>query len=194
MSTKKQLKIITLPHASLRTPSRRVGLIDDEVKQLIKEMEEQTLLWDESRDHEVTVGLAAVQINKLMRVVIIREDFDDKENKNYIALINPEITKYEGEVVEGFEGCLSVKDYYAKVPRHERVKLKATTVDGQEVRISADGFLARVLQHEVDHIKGITTVDRVETLENGFQRVNDKGEMEPVDHTLVIKAGILKDD
>ncbi|MCA9348756.1 peptide deformylase [Candidatus Saccharibacteria bacterium] len=194
MSVQPKSKIITLPNSSLRQASRKVGLINEQIIELIQTMTDQANAWDISREHEVTVGLAAVQIDELWKVVIIREDFDDHNNQNYIALINPEIVKYEGEIVENFEGCLSVKDYYAKVPRYSKVRVKATTVEGQEVRFNADGFLARVVQHEVDHTKGITIVDRVEDLKNGFRIINDKGEMEPVVLEQVKQSGILQDE
>lgn len=188
------LKIITLPHESLRMASRKVGLIDESILSIIETMQEQTRLWDESREHEVTVALAAVQINELWKIVIIREDFDDKQNHNYVALINPEITKYEGKVDEDFEGCLSVRDFYARVPRYEKIRVKALAIDGKEVKFNAEGFLARVLQHEIDHTKGITIVDRVKDRENGFQIIGTDGKLAPVALKEVQKTGILLDD
>ena len=88
--------IITLPHSSLRQRSKRVGIITDEIKQLVKDMELATIDWENSRAHEVGVALAAIQVDALYRVVVIREDFNDKKNKNFEVLINPEIVKYEG--------------------------------------------------------------------------------------------------
>lgn len=190
----KQLKIITLPHESLRKTSRKVGTIDKQITQLIETMTEQAILWDESREHEVTVALAAVQINELWKVIIVREDFDDKQNHAYVALINPEITKYEGIIEDDFEGCLSVRDFYAKVPRYTKIRVKALSVDGREVKFTAEGFLARVLQHEIDHTKGITIVDRVVDHEDGFRTIGNEGKLEAVAYTTVQKAGILLDD
>lgn len=190
----KKNSIITLPNPSLRTPSRKVGLIDDSILELARRMEVESIEWENGRDHEVTVALAAVQIDELWRVVVIREDFDNRDNKTFITLINPEITKYEGEIVEDFEGCLSVSDYYAKVPRYTKVRVTARSIDGRELRFSADGFLARTLQHEIDHTKGITIVDRVTDKENGFKKLNSKGKFDEVDYQEVKKTGILLDD
>ena len=91
--------IITLPNNHLRQRSRRVTEINDDTIQLIEDMIAATLDWEESRPNEVAVALAAIQIDKPVRVVIIREDFDDKSNKNFTVLINPEIVKYEGKIV-----------------------------------------------------------------------------------------------
>lgn len=66
-------------------------------------MSEALLDWEDHRDHEVGVALAAVQINELKKVVIVRNDFDNKEDRTFMVLINPVITKYEGKVVEDFE-------------------------------------------------------------------------------------------
>jgi peptide deformylase len=114
--------IIFLPHESLRTRSLKVGIITDEIKQLIDDMKSATIDWENSREHEVGVALAAVQVDKLYRIVIIRENFDDKNNTNFEVFINPKIVKYEGEVVEDYEGCLSIKDVYGKVPRYTKVR------------------------------------------------------------------------
>ena len=68
--------IITLPNLHLRQRSKKVGIITEEIKQIISDMEMAVIDWDKSRDHEVTVALAAVQIDELLRIVIIRDDFD----------------------------------------------------------------------------------------------------------------------
>jgi peptide deformylase len=108
--------IITLPNKHLRQRSIRVGLVTDEVRQLVDDMEAATLDWEDHRDHELGVALAAVQIDRLQRVVVIRNNFEDKTDRSFQVLINPEITKYEGEIEEDYEGCLSIKDIYGKVP------------------------------------------------------------------------------
>ena len=75
--------IISLPHSSLRQRSQRVGIITDDIKQLVTDMESATIDWENSREHEVGVALAAVQVDKHYRVVVIREDFNDKKNTNF---------------------------------------------------------------------------------------------------------------
>src|SRR5665213_494603 len=100
--------IIALPNPHLRQKSQRVGVITDEIKRVVKNMEAATIDWDQSRDHEVGVALAAVQIDQLYKIVVIRNDFDNKDDHGFTVFINPRVTKLEGEIKEDFEGCLSV--------------------------------------------------------------------------------------
>lgn len=143
--------------------------------------------WEDSRPHEISAALAAVQIDELKRIVVLRSDFDDKSDREFTALINPEVVKYEGNIVEDYEGCLSVKDIYGKVPRYSKVRIKALDQDGNEVRFKADGFLARVLQHEIDHTNGIVFIDHIKDNEKAFYKLDDKGELEPINYNESIK-------
>jgi peptide deformylase len=183
--------IITLPNKHLRQRSVRVGLITDEVRQLIEDMEAATLDWEDHRDHELGVALAAVQIDRLQRVVVIRNNFEDKTDRSFQVLINPEITKYEGEVEEDYEGCLSIKDIYGKVPRHSKVRIKALNIMGKEIRLTAVGFLARVLQHEIDHTKGKVFIDHIKDKSEAFYTLTKDGSLEPLDYETHIKNNRL---
>src|SRR5947207_1884856 len=100
--------IIALPTPHLRTRSKKVGFITPEIQTLIANMEEATLDWEDNRSHEVGVALAAIQVDKPLRVIIIRNNFDDKKDRSFSVFINPVITKYEGTLREDYEGCLSV--------------------------------------------------------------------------------------
>jgi peptide deformylase len=180
--------IINLPNPHLRQRSQRVGFISQEVTNLVKTMQNATLDWEDSRKHEVGVALAAVQIDQLLRVVIIREDFEDKNNRNFKVLINPELVKAEGELVEDFEGCLSIKDIYGKVPRYAKVKVKAMDLNGREFRITAEGFLARVLQHEIDHTNGKVFIDHIKDDPAAFYRLDDSGKLEEIDYEQEIRT------
>ncbi len=179
--------IITLPNNHLREKSAKVQEINDDVIALVKQMTDAALDWEASRPHEISAALAAVQIDALERVVIIRSDFDDKASDEFTTLINPEIVKYEGNVVEDYEGCLSVKDVYGKVPRYNKIRVKAVNLEGQEVRFKADGFLARVIQHEIDHTNGIVFIDHIKDSAKAFYHLDAKGELEPLDHDTHIK-------
>lgn len=174
--------IITLPNEHLRQRSKKVGIITNEIKQLIADMEAATLDWEDSRAHEVGVALAAVQIDSLLRVVVVRNDFDDKENRSFQTFINPEITKFEGKPEEDFEGCLSVKDIYGKVARYPKVRVKALDSDGQPIRLTAEGFLARVFQHEIDHTNGIVFIDHIKDKPESFFRLDNDGHLEPLNY------------
>ena len=81
--------IITLPNSHLRERSRKVGIVSPEILELISRMESATLDWEASREHEVGVALAAVQIDELFRVVFIRNDFDNKQDTSFTTYIKP---------------------------------------------------------------------------------------------------------
>ena len=179
--------IITLPNPHLREVSVRANAADESTQQLISDMTDAAIDWEASRPHEISAALAAVQIDRLERVVIVRSDFEDKESSEFTALINPEIVKYEGNIVADYEGCLSVKDIYGKVPRYNKIRVKAYDREGNEVRFKAEGFLARVIQHEIDHTKGTLFIDHIKDDSNAFYRLDEKGELEPLSYDEHIK-------
>lgn len=183
----KKENIITLPHADLRKKSAKVHVITDGTVKLVQDMTSASLDWEDSRPHEISAALAAVQIDNLERVVIVRNDFEDKATRDFTALINPEIIKYEGSVISDYEGCLSVSQVYGKVPRHTKVRVKALDLEGNEVRFKAEGFLARVIQHEIDHTNGIVFIDHIKGQTDAFYRLDEKGELQPLDYDANIK-------
>lgn len=150
-------------------------------------MEAATLDWEDSREHEVGVALAAVQIDQMLKIVIIRENIDDKTNRKFKVFINPEIVKLEGKIIEDFEGCLSIKDVYGKVPRYSKVKIKALNTSGKEFRMSAEGFLARVFQHEIDHTKGKVFIDYIKDDPEAFYKLQSDGKLEPLNYEQDVK-------
>jgi peptide deformylase len=174
--------IISLPNKHLRERSKKVGIITDEVKKLVEDMKSATIDWENSRDHEVGVALAAVQVDQLLRIVVIRNDFDNKSDKTFTIFINPEITKYEGRIEQDFEGCLSVPDIYGKVPRYSKVRVRAQDIDGRFFRVTAEGFLARVFQHEIDHTNGIVFIDRIKDDSSAFFRLREDGHLDKLDY------------
>lgn len=179
--------LITLPHAHLRQKSDKVHIITNEILSLIETMEKAVLDWEDSREHEVGVALAAVQIDNLQRVVVIRNNFEDKSDRTFQAFINPEITKLEGEIEEDYEGCLSITDVYGKVPRHSKVRVKAINPNGKEIRVKAEGFLARVFQHEIDHTNGMLFVDRIKDKQDAFYTLTSSGKLEKLDYDKEIR-------
>jgi len=183
--------IITLPNPHLREKSTRIKELTDQVKALVHQMTKAALDWEDSRPHEISAALAAVQLDHLERVVIVRSDFDDKASNDFTALINPEIVKYEGTIEADYEGCLSVKGIYGKVPRHTKVRVKALNIDGEEVRFKAEGFLARVIQHEIDHTNGIVFIDHIKEDAKSFYTLDGKGELVPLDYDKHIKDNLI---
>jgi peptide deformylase len=179
--------IISLPNDHLRQRSKKVGFITEEVQQLIEDMKSATIDWENSREHEVGVALAAIQVDRPLRIVVIRNDFDNRDDKTFTVFINPEITKYEGAVEQDFEGCLSVPDIYGKVPRHTKVRVRAQDEQGKYFRITAEGFLARVFQHEIDHTNGMVFIDRIKDDPSAFYRLLNDGHLEKIDYDKEVR-------
>lgn len=174
--------IITVPNLALRMRSQKVGLITEDIKRVIKRMEAATIDWEQSREHEVGVALAAPQIDKLLKIIVVRNNFDNKDDHAFTVFINPVITKYEGAIEEDFEGCLSVKDIYGKVPRHNKVRVKAIGLNGREFRVTAEGFLARIFQHEIDHLHGKLFIDHIKNNKEAFFRLMPDGKLQQLDY------------
>jgi len=182
--------IVALPHSRLREKSIKISKFDDELKSFIENMRKASLDWEDSRSHEFCVGLAASQVDDLRRVVILRDNLEDKTDKGFTALINPKIIKLSGPIETDYEGCLSVRDIYTKVPRHYKVKIKAQDEDGQEFRMTTEGFQARLIQHEIDHTNGVLIVDHVKDNPDAFFRINDDGKISKIDYENEIKDSV----
>lgn len=135
----------------LKKKSREVEVIDDKVRELIEDMVETMHKYD-------GVGLAAVQVGILKRIIVI-DIYDDKTP--IVKLINPVIVKQKGER-EIEEGCLSFPNKFAIVKRPTEVVVEGLNEKGEKVKIKATELLAQALCHEIDHLNGITFVDRME--------------------------------
>lgn len=153
--------IIALPNPHLRKNSKSIDKKDlKSAAKLAEHMKAVALDWEHYRKHEFGVALAAIQVNKPLQVIVIRQDWRDKDNRDFDVYINPKVTRYDGEPIIEPEGCISVVDIYGAVARYPKVKIKAINLQGEPIKLVAKGFLARVFQHEIDHINGITFVDR----------------------------------
>ena len=183
----KKEAIIALPNPVLRQKSAKIYEVNDDVRQLVDDMVSVALDWEDSRPHEISAALAAVQINRPMRIIIVRSNFEDKNDREFVALINPEIIKVEGEIESDYEGCLSVLGVYGMVPRNSKIRVKAMDIDGNEVRFKADGFLARTIQHEIDHTNGIVFIDHIRDNKDAFYQLDERGELQPLDYDANIK-------
>lgn len=183
----KKEKIISLPNPKLRQKSAKVQEITPELLQIIDNMTTVALEWEDSRPHEISAAIAAPQINHLERIIIVRSNLEDKNVRDFTALINPEIIKFEGEITKDFEGCLSVPGVYGKVPRYSKIRVKALDIDGNEVRFKADGFLGRVIQHEIDHINGVVFIDHIKDDKDAFFELDEEGELKPLDYEKYVK-------
>lgn len=129
--------------------SREVDVIDDRIRELVLDMFETMHKYD-------GLGLAAVQVGVLKRVIVI----DLYEEGKQFVLINPEILEMEGEqIVE--EGCLSFPDTFGKVKRALKCKVKAIDLEGKEFVVEGEGLLAQAFQHEIDHLNGEVFIKKV---------------------------------
>ncbi|SEL36507.1 peptide deformylase [Nitrosovibrio tenuis] len=142
------LKILQYPDERLHTVAAPVAEINDEIRSLVQEMAETMYA-------APGIGLAATQVNVHKRVIII--DVSDTHDQLNV-LINPEIVASSGQS-DYEEGCLSVPGVFGKVPRAERVTVKAWDQDGKPFRLEADGLLAVCIQHEMDHLLGKVFVE-----------------------------------
>ncbi|MBI2855634.1 MAG: peptide deformylase [Chloroflexi bacterium] len=145
------LNVRTLPDPVLRQKARRVTKMDDSLQKLIDDM------IDTMRAAN-GVGLAANQVGVLQRIVVI----EIPEEEQVRVLINPEITRREGER-EVNEGCLSIPGYQGELTRSVKVRARALDRNGEPVRIKAEGLLAQALEHETDHINGTLYIDHLES-------------------------------
>ncbi len=111
-------------------------------------------------------GLAAPQVHEGVRLFVAALDAgdDDEEDAEVIAVINPEITVVGSDVVEDWEGCLSIPDIRGRVPRAREIKVRAFDRTGARIELSAHDFPARVIQHETDHLDGVLFFDRMKSL------------------------------
>ena len=186
--TKKDIpSIVTTPDPRLRQKSEKVHQIDDETKRIIDEMIASSLAWEEEHEFELSAAMAAPQLGYNKRIIVVREDMSNKDNATFVPLINPVVIKTEGKIIEDYEGCLSVPSIYGRVGRPYKARIKAVTENGEEVRLKATGFLARTLLHEIDHLDGVLFIDHIKDQTDAFYKLNDKGDLEPLDYDKYIK-------
>ncbi len=133
----------------LKKKSREVEIIDDKLQTLIDDMIETMHKYN-------GVGLAAVQVGVLKRVIVI----DLYDDNGPIVLINPIIIKTKGEQ-EVDEGCLSFPNKFAKVVRPAEVVAEYTDREGKRMRVKAKELLAQAIAHEVDHLNGELFVEKM---------------------------------
>lgn len=150
------LDILTLPDPQLKQVSEPVTAFDDELRRFIADLEETR------RNGPAAVGIAAPQVGRFQRIVIIDCSNTRKPvpNHGHLILVNPEITHWEG-YEPGREGCLSVPDYTGNVIRATRIHLVAQDPQGERLEFDMEGYEARAAQHEIDHLDGMLFVDRV---------------------------------
>jgi peptide deformylase len=157
------LKVARMGHPVLRAKARALDkrdIRDATIQKLIDDMIETMAEYH-------GVGLAAPQVHHGVRLFIaaLDESDDEDEDPAPIAIINPEITVTGPDVVEDWEGCLSIPDVRGRVPRAREIKLRAYDRKGERIELRAHDFPARVIQHETDHLDGVLFFDRMKSFE-----------------------------
>tara|TARA_B100001123_G_C14669825_1_gene773083 strand:- start:18 stop:542 length:525 start_codon:yes stop_codon:yes gene_type:complete len=167
--------ILTVPDPILRKKSLQVDKIDKEIKKLMDDMLE-------TMYKAPGIGLAAVQIGVLKRVVVmdISRETDKKEPMYFV---NPEIVWKSNEKVTYEEGCLSIPNQFANIERSEKCTVKYLDYFGAEKEIQAEGLLATCIQHEIDHLNGILFIDYLSKLKKDIivkKLLKNKKELERI--------------
>lgn len=155
------MDIITIGHETLKRRADEVTDINEEIVDLAKSMVE-------TMYKAPGIGLAAPQVNKSVRLIVVDLSIGEKKEE-LIILANPEILEYEGESV-AVEGCLSVPDIQEKITRPFRTSVRGTDLSGKERFFEADDLLARVFCHEIDHLEGKLFVDHLSPLKRSLIR------------------------
>ncbi len=155
------LQVLHIPDERLRIVAEPVKEVNAEIQRIVDDMFD-TMYAEEG------IGLAATQVDIHKRIIVI----DVSENRDgRLVLINPELLEKSGETgIE--EGCLSVPEYRALVPRAEWVHIRALNRHGETIEIETEGLLAICMQHEMDHLQGKLFVDYLSPLKR--QRVRQK--------------------
>jgi len=109
------------------------------------------------------VGLAAPQVHESLAIAVIESD-GPRGTIPLTVLVNPEVTVLDDELIEDWEGCLSIPDFRGRVPRCRKLRVDALDRKGKKIKITAEGFFARVIQHEFDHLMGKVYLDRMPDL------------------------------
>jgi len=162
------LKVARMGHPILRArarPLEKADLRSATIQKLIDDM------LDTMTEYH-GVGLAAPQVHESLRLFVAalgndgdRPDAEDADVEP-IAIINPEITVVGTDVVEDWEGCLSIPDIRGRVPRAREIRLTALDRRGDRIELRAHDFPARVIQHETDHLDGVLFFDRMRSFES----------------------------
>ena len=168
-------KILTEPDPILRKKCEPLEKVDAHTKKLMDDMLETMYA-------APGIGLAAIQIGILKRLVVI-DISKEEEKKKPIFLINPEIINQSKNTSVYEEGCLSLPGQFAEIERPAECTLKYIDYSGKEKELKAEGLLATCIQHEVDHLNGILFIDYLSKLKKDMiikKLVKQKKEIERV--------------
>jgi peptide deformylase len=148
-----KLDILVAPDPRLKLTSQPVPVVDDTIRRLMDDMLETMYA-------APGIGLAAPQVGKPIRVVVIDLADKDEEPQPY-RMVNPKIVDASEELRVTNEGCLSVPDYYADVERADTITVEYQDENGERHTLKADGMLATCIAHEIEHLDGVLFVDHL---------------------------------
>ena len=170
-----QRKIVIEPDPILRKESEPIEKVDNDLRKLLDDMLETMYA-------APGIGLAAVQVGILKRLIVI-DISKDKEKKNPLFLINPEIVSKSKNTSMYEEGCLSLPGYFAEIERPSECQINFLDYNGKKKEITAKGLLSTCIQHEVDHLNGILFIDYLSKLKKDMiikKLVKHKKELDKV--------------
>lgn len=162
-------KIIEYPEPLLRLKAREVANFDETLSVLIEDMAE--TMFDAPG-----IGLAAPQVAQSLRLIVV-DTTQPGEDKQFMALVNPEIVEHEGEQIDE-EGCLSVPELTANVKRCKKITVRYQTAEGVTKELTSEDRFAVVLQHEIDHLNGILFIDHLSPLKRNLYKKKRKKMLE----------------
>jgi peptide deformylase len=154
------LKVARMGHPVLRTRARALEAAELKtpiVQRLIDD------LIETMREYQ-GIGLAAPQVHESLRLFVAGST-DEEHGFPLTVVANPEITVLGTEVVEDWEGCLSIPDVRGRVPRARQIQVRGLDRQGRKLELKISGFPARVMQHETDHLDGVLFLDRMRSFE-----------------------------
>ncbi len=156
------LKIYQYPEKVLRKETKPITIFDEELTKLTEDMAQ--TMWDAPG-----VGLAAPQVGKSLKLIVVDVSEDRENDRQHMVLINPEIIDHDGMQTDE-EGCLSVPDLTAKVDRYQKVTVHYKDLQGVNHELEAHDRFAVVLQHEIDHLNGILFIDHLSPLKRSLYK------------------------
>ncbi len=156
------LKVARMGHPVLRDKARTVDKLElknTAVQHFIDSMIDTM--------HEYSgVGLAAPQVHESIRLFVAMLAADGRGEGEAMVFVNPEITVHGDQIVEGWEGCLSIPDIRGRVPRAQTITVSALDRYGKRFQLDLKDFPARVVQHESDHLDGVLFFDRMKSMDS----------------------------
>ncbi|MGD9128819.1 MAG: peptide deformylase [Planctomycetia bacterium] len=170
MADDSKLQIIHYPHPTLRHHSKPLRRVDAQLRDWAQQMLDLMYAYN-------GVGLAGNQVDLPYRIFAMNPEAASGSREHEMILLNPVIVKRSG-MAEGEEGCLSFPEIYAPVKRPNKIIVEAYTLDGEELSMELDGFFARVIQHELDHLDGVTFIDRLSTA----AKLSVRDQLETLEH------------